>query len=132
MVPGMDEKEEKKFNRRLRQKEKEAKLRRDDFIKAALEHRQGREYLFWLMEISKLGQNPYTAHALNTAFQCGELNVGQQIQAHIIEVSPGGFLALLKEKEEDRLDGRRPSDDTASSDSDDSTASAADGSGAST
>lgn len=113
------QKEEKRASKKLRLKENENKLHRDAFIRAALQHREGREYIYWLLSIAKIGVNPYTGNALNTAFQCGELNVGQQVQAHIIEVSPDGFLDLLREKEKERLDDSR--DNTADSDTGDAT-----------
>lgn len=76
------------------------KLRLDDFIKNSLHTVEGREYFYWLLEICHIGKNPFTSNALNTSFLCGELNIGQQIQAHIIEVSPANFLKMLVEKEE--------------------------------
>lgn len=113
----MDDKAEKRRNQRLGLLSRQAKLRRDQFIKAALETREGREYVYWILELGKMGRNPYSGNALSTAFACGELNVGQQIQAHIIEVAPNEFLKLLAEKEEERLNAVR-SDSDADSDSD--------------
>jgi hypothetical protein len=72
-------------------------------VQAMLLHRSTRKYLYWLMDIGKaIGQNAFTADALTTAFQCGEQNVGQQVMAHLIEVAPDGFLALLKEVGDER------------------------------
>jgi hypothetical protein len=108
----MDDKAAKRLNQRLALLDRQAKLRRDNFVKAALIHKEGREYLYWLLELCKMGRNPYSGNALSTAFACGELNVGQQIQAHIIEVAPADFLKMLAEKEEERLNAERPADDS--------------------
>jgi hypothetical protein len=99
----MNESHEKAAQRRKLALDRAAKLRRDDFIRAAVLHHQGREYLYWLLELCGIGRNPFTANALTTAFSCGELNVGQQIQAHLIEVAPNAFLEMLAEKEKERL-----------------------------
>lgn len=103
----MDERAERQHNRKLAAAQRAAKLARDDFIKAAVQHRQGREYLYWVLELCGMGRNPFTANALTTSFACGQLNVGQQIQAHLIEVAPDSFLAMLTEKEEERLNAAR-------------------------
>lgn len=110
----MDDKAEKRQNQRIAQLQRQAKLRRDNFVSAALEHREGREYLYWLLELCGVGRNPFSGNALTTAFSCGELNVGQRIQAHIIEISPAGFLKMLGEKEEERINAVRSTElDTA-------------------
>lgn len=101
----MDEKAEKKWNRRVKLREQARKLGVDDFVKAALGTKQGREYLWWLMEVAGIGRNPYTGNALDTSFKCGELNVGQQIQAHLMDASPEGYLNMLREKQKEMEDG---------------------------
>lgn len=112
----MNENDEKRRFRKLQLQSRLRKSRLDDFVKAAFQHQQGREYFYFLLEICGIGKNPFTANALTTSFSCGELNVGQQIQAHIIEVSPDGYLQMLKEKEEERLNAERSSDDDTGSD----------------
>lgn len=107
MGDHMDDAAEKRVNKKLRKRSLANKLHRDAFVRAALQTKEGREYVYWLLEICRIGANPYTGNALNTAFACGELNVGQQVQAHIIEVSPEGFLSLLAEKEKERLNDIR-------------------------
>ncbi len=112
----MNEIDEKRRFRKLQLQSRLRKSRLDDFVKAAMQHQQGREYFYWLMEMCGIGRNPFTANALTTSFSCGELNVGQQIQAHIIEVAPEGYLQMLREKEEERLNAERSSDDAAGTD----------------
>lgn len=104
----MDDKAEKRQNQRLALLDRQSKFRRDEFVRAALTTKEGREYIYWILELAKMGRNPYSGNALSTAFACGELNVGQQVQAHIIEVAPNAFLKMLAEKEEERLNAIRP------------------------
>src|SRR5690606_41749848 len=65
-------------------------------------------FLWFLLEITKVGRQPFTANALTTSFCCGELNIGQQIVAQIIEADPAGYVRLLEEKH----NGRRTRTDT--------------------
>lgn len=70
----------------------------DAAIGALLQHGGGRRLLWWLLQIGKIGTQPYSHHALNTAFACGELNVGQQILDRITSVSPEGYVTMMKEQ----------------------------------
>lgn len=93
--------DEKAKYRKAQKKEKQRKAQLDRAVKAMLQHEDTRAYLYWLLEIGKaIGINPFTANALTTSFACGEQNVGQQIMAHLIEVSPDGFIRVLKEQED--------------------------------
>jgi hypothetical protein len=94
--------DEKKLRRKQVALERQRKLRLDSFVKAALGTQEGREYFYWLLEICKVGVNPFAANALVTSFACGEMNVGQQVQSHLMEISPEGYLSMLKEKEDER------------------------------
>jgi len=108
---AMDEKQERARTKRLRNRDKQRKLRVDGAVRALLQHVEGREYLYWLMEIGHIGRNPFASNALISAFNCGELNVGQQIQSHVIEVSAEGYLQMLREKQEEQEDDGPTSDD---------------------
>lgn len=99
--------EQKKQLRKARDLSKLEKGEIDEAVKALLQHRHGRRYLWWLLEISQINVNPFTGNALTTSFECGQMNVGQRIQAHIIEVAPEGYLNMLKERKEEH-DGNRP------------------------
>lgn len=75
----------------------------DNAINAMLQHKETRRYLYWLLEITQsIHQNPYRGNFGDTAFACGEQNIGNQIVAHLIECAPDGYLALLKEKADER------------------------------
>lgn len=81
-------------------REDEAQI--DSAIDALLQHGHGRRLLWWLLQIGRVGGQPYTGNALNTAFSCGELNVGQKILDRIISVSPEGYLTMMKEQADER------------------------------
>jgi len=72
-------------------------------ISALLEHSNGRELLWWLLTITKIGQQPWQMNALAASFNCGELNVGLQLWSRIMEVNPAGYVRMMQEK----ADGRR-------------------------
>lgn len=74
----------------------------DAAIGALLQHGGGRRYLWWLLQVGRVGTQPYSQHALNTAFACGELNVGQQILERITSVSPEGYVTMMKEQADER------------------------------
>ena len=82
---------------------KEDAFIKEEVVKALIAIPGGRKYLWWLLQIGKVGQQPFTAQALTTSFACGELNVGQQIFAHILTVAPDGYVQMAKEMENDRL-----------------------------
>ena len=74
------------------------KEEKDAVVNVLLNDGKGREYLWWLLTITKVNANPWTPNALTTSFACGEMNIGQQILAHILEVNPAGYVQMLKEK----------------------------------
>lgn len=74
---------------------------RDSAVSSLLQHKNGRKYLWWLMQIGGIGAQPYRRNALDTAFNCGTLDVGQQILAHVTEVDPAGFVQMQKENQDE-------------------------------
>lgn len=103
----MNETLEKRWQRRQKGLEKSRQFGIDKFLQAAMTTREGRDYVWWLLEISTLNHNPHTANALNTAFNCGQMNVGQQVLAHLMSVAPEGYFNMLKEREEEKKDAER-------------------------
>lgn len=93
-----------KNQKRLSDKEKNRQAMVDTALSALLAKREGREFVWWLLEIGRVAQQPFTVDPYRTAFLCGELNVGQQILARLLEKFPEGYLEILQEKNED---GRR-------------------------
>src|SRR5882724_266953 len=82
--------------------QKEDELKIDSAVRKAIVDSEGRKFLWWLLEIGRIGLQPYANNALNTAFNCGEMNVGQRILDRIISVSPEGYLTMMKENEDER------------------------------
>lgn len=67
-------------------------------IALLLERREGRRFLWWLLEIGGVSIQPFAGESsYTTAFNCGILNVGNTIQGRIIEASPNGYLTLQQE-----------------------------------
>jgi hypothetical protein len=93
---------ERKRSRRARDSERLRAAGRADVVRALAQHRTGRDFLYWLLELGHLARNPFTGNALITAFQCGQFDVAQQIQGLILETAPDGYLTMLKEQEDDR------------------------------
>lgn len=71
-------------------------------IRALLEHRHGRRFLWWLLEIGGVGRQPFASNALHMSFNCGELNVGQRILDKLISVSPEGYVNMIKENADEQ------------------------------
>jgi len=98
------------MDKQAARKQKEAakleKLNIDKACESLLATREGRHYLWWLLRIGRVGSQPFTNNALATSFGCGELNVGQQILAHIIEVNPAGYALMIQEKADDDREWR--------------------------
>jgi hypothetical protein len=61
---------------------------------------QGRAWLFHLIELCGPGQNPFTSDALRTAFNCGELNIGNQLVAQCHACSLELYLQMMKENQD--------------------------------
>ncbi len=76
---------------------KQEKVNKDEMVKEMLNRREGRDYLSWLFTITGLDHTAFTNNALSTAFNCGKQDVGREIMAHLMEVSPYGYLKMMKE-----------------------------------
>ena len=107
---------EKKLEKKFRQREVIKSRMVDEFISEALKLRHGREFFYWMLSLCHIGHNPFTTNALTTSFACGELNIGQQLQARIIEVAPQHFLDMLTEQQKEQEDARHAINDRAERD----------------
>ena len=94
-----DDKAQSKLTRLQQQLAKKAELDIDDAIAALAQHSNGRQFLWWLLQIGQVGRQPFTANALTTAFQCGELDVGNKILARIISVDPAIYVRMQQEQQ---------------------------------
>lgn len=88
---------EKSERRKAAVELKREKARRDLLIQDLLKRADGREFIWWLLQIGKFGTQPFAADSYLTAFGCGELNVGQQIFDAVISADPSGFLRMQQE-----------------------------------
>lgn len=70
----------------------------EEAYRALLKTPTGRKFLSYLLEITRFMQQPFTGSALNTAFACGEQNVGKRVLADMMEVDPDAFVTLIKER----------------------------------
>lgn len=82
--------------------QKEDNLAIESAVSKMVADSEGRKFLWWLLEIGRIGMQPFAGNALATAFACGELNVGQRILDRIISVSPEGYLTMMKENNDER------------------------------
>lgn len=60
---------------------------------------QGRAWLYSIIELCGPGQNPFSPDALRTAFNCGELNIGNQLVAQCHACSTELYLVMMKENQ---------------------------------
>jgi hypothetical protein len=60
---------------------------------------EGRRFLWWLLQVGKVGTQPFTTNALTMSFNCGELNVGNTILGRITSVSTAVYVRMQQENE---------------------------------
>lgn len=96
----MKDEDAERLYRSQKKKAEADQLEVDEAVRALLSVPRGRKYLWWLLTIGKIGTQPFAPNALNTSFNCGELNVGNQILAHIISVDPAGYVRMMQEQAE--------------------------------
>jgi hypothetical protein len=77
-------------------------------VRQLLSVREGRELIWHLFQITGLHTTPFNLDSNVTAFKCGELNIGNQILALVIEANPEGYITLMKDQANDRTSS--PSD----------------------
>lgn len=109
----MNDADEKRRFRKAKTLETKNTLEVDEFIRECMKLHQGRSFMYWLLGITKLHRNPFTANALTTSFACGEANIGMQVQDRLIELAPNDYLKMLREKAEEQKNVYgSPSDDS--------------------
>ena len=89
----------------------------DEAVRALLNTAIGRDFLWWLLRLGAWGTQPFHRDPVQMAFNCGELNCGQQVLDRILAVNPEGFVIMQKERLNDEhtitnaADSRDSSDD---------------------
>lgn len=69
----------------------------DEVVRALLDHRDGRGWLYRLLKTCHVFASSFTADPLQTAFREGERNIGLQILTRVTAVSPDGYVLMIKE-----------------------------------
>jgi hypothetical protein len=70
---------------------------RDTFIQHSMGVVEGRMYFHALLVRCHVFANPYAANGRSTAFNCGELNIGQQVLADIMRLCPDEYVQMMRE-----------------------------------
>jgi hypothetical protein len=84
----------------VREAEKLAKVReesRRNFLIAAMSTREGRTWLYDLLEFCHLFSDPFSGQALTEAYLKGERNVGLKLFAEITQWAPDNYIQMIKE-----------------------------------
>lgn len=89
------------------------RLAQEDGLKALVATYKGRKYFWWLLSMTgAVGQNPFGADPVQTAFNCGMQNAGQKILANLLEVAPEAYLLMMKESNDERSNRNAGSEDS--------------------
>lgn len=64
-------------------------------------HKQGRRIAFKLLADTGVFRNPFNHSGSVTAFNCGQMNVGQRFTAAVMGHAPEAYLQMLKEAKND-------------------------------
>lgn len=70
------------------------------FLKEAMSRTEGRAMFSWILEISRAypgASNPFAATPEATAFNCGEMSIGQMLLHEILTHAPDDYIIMLKE-----------------------------------
>lgn len=102
-----DDKEAKRYARELAKFEALDRADIDETLNVLLGLDKGQKTIWWLLQIGRVGTQPFDRDPYVTAFQAGELNVGQQILARLIDVNPTGYadMQMKRKQEYERRDG---------------------------
>jgi hypothetical protein len=77
------------------------------YLHATMATVEGRAWFYALLERCHVFHQPFNLNALQTAFNCGEMNIGQIILAEIMVICPDQYLFMLRE----HTDGRTSTSD---------------------
>lgn len=57
----------------------------------------GRRWLREVLELCRIGDNPFSKDSLVMSFRCGEINVGNQVMAQLMNASPKLYMRMMQE-----------------------------------
>lgn len=80
-------------------KKKNARKRADrlKFVEAAMGLEEGRAWFYDLLNFCKVFQGPFNSDPYQTAFLCGEQNIGLRVLADIQDAAPQHYLPMITE-----------------------------------
>lgn len=64
-------------------------------------HKQGRRIAYRLLADTGVFRNPFNHSGSVTAFNCGQMNIGQQFLARLMEHAPDAYTTMCKEQRND-------------------------------
>lgn len=67
-------------------------------LKWLMAHKQGRRLAWGLLSDAGIFRNPFNHSGSITAFNCGQMNLGQQLLAKIMEHAPEAYVVMTKEQ----------------------------------
>lgn len=57
----------------------------------------GRRWMREVLELCRIGDNPFSKDALIMSFRCGEINIGNQLMAQVMNVAPQQYMQMMNE-----------------------------------
>lgn len=80
-----------------RKKARHEAAKRAEIIKGLMSTPQNRKWFYDLLVKCHIYTNPHTHDALQTSFNCGEMNIGQQVLAELEGSATDLYLLMIRE-----------------------------------
>jgi hypothetical protein len=71
--------------------------RKTRVIQTLMSTEDGRRFVREHLELARIGANPFNPDPLKTAFNCGELNIGQRFMAEVMNATPQLYMQMMAE-----------------------------------
>lgn len=82
---------------KARKKYARTRAHRLEFVAAAMTTEQGRAWYYDMLIRCKVLKTPYTSDSHDTAFRCGEQNIGLMILSDIQDAAPDQYIVMISE-----------------------------------
>ena len=79
---------------------KSAHDQRTETLRWIMHRMDGRKWIYETLILCHCYHNPYSKDPIAMAFNCGELNIGQQILVQVENADPSLYLLMLRENNE--------------------------------
>ncbi len=99
-LPVKDEPYDTSDPEQVNKAKKRASRKREDrlkFVAAAMQHPEGRAWFYDQLVFCKVFSTPYTENPYDTAFRCGQANIGLRILADIQDAASKEYLLMIEE-----------------------------------